>query len=42
MAVSSPVQDSASALRAEQLEQAEELLFSGAARARIREGDLSR
>ena len=33
MAVSSPVQDSASALRAEQLEQAEELLFSGAARA---------
>ena len=33
MAVSSPVQDSASALRAEQLEQAEELLFSGESRA---------
>ena len=33
MAVSSPVQDSATALRAQQLEQAEELLFSGASRA---------
>jgi acyl-CoA dehydrogenase family member 9 len=33
MSVSSPVQDSARALRAEQLEQAEELLFSGVARA---------
>ncbi len=33
MAVSSPVQDSASALRAQQLEQAEELLFSGESRA---------
>ena len=33
MAVSSPVQDSASTRRAEQLEQAEELLFSGESRA---------
>jgi acyl-CoA dehydrogenase family protein 9 len=33
MAVSSPVQDSASALRAEQMQQAEELLFSGTSRA---------
>ena len=41
MAVSSPVQDSASALRAEQMQQAEELLFSGPDTSRICQGSVS-